>query len=189
MKRRILSMFTALAVVIAMLPATVVPASATGTTRQVRDTDSFHNALNSAQNGDTIQLTESFVVNFTGGNDSLVIDKSITIDGKGHWLSFRYAGILLGADVTIKDVTLGLASNVRPAIIANGHTLTLENVIKDTTNRNINLFCGGQTGGNPGHLGGPASGHPRTDHHQGKHLFGPHGPHLCGRHLHGRQKQ
>lgn len=152
MKKRILSMFTALAMIIAMLPAAAAPASAAaaGTVHTVNDTVSFHNALARARDGDTIRLSDSFQVNFKGGldsNNSLIIDKRLTIDGAGHDLSFRYAGILLGKDVTFQNVTLGLASNVRPAIMANGHTLTMNNVKRDPSNRNLNLFCGGMTGG------------------------------------------
>ena len=155
MKKRILSIATALALTLALLPAAVVPASAAGSGRmvQVSNSATFNSAITNLQDGDTIQLTSSFVVTTpTSSNDSLFIGKNVTIDGQGNWLSLRYAGVLLGADVTFKDVTLGLASNVRPALMANGHTLTLENVQRDPTNRNINLFCGGLTGGNQGGL-------------------------------------
>lgn len=156
MKKRILSIVTALALTMALLPAAAVPARAAdvgGRTVQVGDSDAFNKAITGLQDGDTIKLTKSFVVTTpTSSNDSLFIGKNVTIDGQGHWLSLRYAGVLLGADVTFKNVTLGLASNVRPALMANGHTLTLENVQRDPTNRNINLFCGGLTGGNQGGL-------------------------------------
>lgn len=162
MKKRILSIVTALALILALLPAAVVPASAAGSNRtvQVNDSVTFNNAIADLRDGDTIQLTGSFVVTTpTSSNDSLFIGKNVTIDGQGNWLSLRYAGVLLGADVTFKDVTLGLASNVRPALMANGHTLTLENVQRDPTNRNINLFCGGLTGGNQGGLSQGDHGH------------------------------
>ena len=155
MKKRILSTLTAFALTIALLPAAAVPASAAGAGRtvQVSDSDTFNNAIADLREDDTIQLTDSFVVTTpTSSNDSLFIGKNVTIDGQGNWLSLRYAGVLLGADVTFKNVSLGLASNVRPALMANGHTLTLENVQRDPTNRNINLFCGGLTGGNQGGL-------------------------------------
>lgn len=150
MKKHILSIITALAMVMAMLPAAVVPANA-AVTHTVSDSDQFHSALAIAQDGDTIQLADSFILkNPQSNNDSLVIDKAVTIEGGG--LTLRYAGILLGADVTFKDITLGLASNVRNAIMANGHTLTLENVQRNPSTRYIHLFCGGPTGATQGGL-------------------------------------
>ena len=151
MKKRIFSILTALALAIALLPAAAVPASAAGTTYTASDSDSFLTALAAAQNGDVIQVNGSFVVkNPQSNNDSLVIDKAVTI--RGGELTLWYCGILLGADVTFEDITLGLASNMRPAIMANGHTLTLKNVQRDPTCRYIHLFCGGQTGATQGAL-------------------------------------
>lgn len=148
MKTKILSIITALALVLTLFPAR---AAAVGQTRTAGNSEEFHSALSAAQNGDTIQLTDSFVLkNPVSNNDSLVIEKAVTIDGKGHSMTLWYAGILLGADVEFKNITLGLGSNVRPAIMANGHTLTLENVKRDPTARHIQLFCGGQTGATQG---------------------------------------
>ena len=145
MKKRILSIITALALTMALLPAAAVPASAAAT-HKVSNSDEFHRALAGANNGDIIQLAGSFVLkNSQSNNNSLVIDKAVTIQGGG--LTLWYCGILLAADVTFKDVTLGLASNVRNAIMANGHTLTLENVKKTSGTRDIHLFCGGLSGG------------------------------------------
>ena len=161
MKKRILSIVTALALTLARLPAAAAPASAAGAGRtvQVSDSNTFNNAIADLRDGDTIQLTNSFVVTTpTSSNDSLFIDKNVTIDGRGHGLSLRYAGVLLGADVTFKNVSLGLASNVRPALIANGHTLILDGVTRDPTNRNINLFCGSQTGATQGALAAGSQG-------------------------------
>lgn len=144
MKRRILSMATALALILALLPAAVVPAGAV--TYTVGSSEAFHAALAKAQTGDTIQVSGIIVVkNSVSNNDSLVIDKAVTIQGGG--VTLWYAGILLGADVTFQDITLGLASNARNAIMANGHTLTLDNVKKASGTRDIHLFCGGLTGG------------------------------------------
>ena len=161
MKKRILSIVTALALTLALLPAAAAPASAAGAGRtvQVSDSNTFNNAIADLRDGDTLQLTNSFVVTTpTSSNDSLFIDKNVTIDGRGHGLSLRYAGVLLGADVTFKNVSLGLASNVRPALIANGHTLILDGVTRDPTNRNINLFCGSQTGATQGALAAGSQG-------------------------------
>lgn len=148
MKTKILSIITALALVLTLFPAR---AAAVGQTRKAGNSEEFHSALSAAQDGDTIELTASFVLkNPVSNNDSLVIDKKVTIDGRGHSMTLWYAGILLGADVEFKNITLGLGSNVRPAIMANGHTLTLDSVKRDPTARHIQLFCGGQTGATQG---------------------------------------
>lgn len=148
MKTKILSIITALALVLTLFPAR---AAAVGQTRTAGSSEEFHNALSAAQDGDTIELTASFVLkNPVSNNDSLVIEKAVTIDGQNHSMTLWYAGILLGADVEFKNITLGLGSNVRPAIMANGHTLTLDSVKRDPTARNIQLFCGGQTGATQG---------------------------------------
>lgn len=151
--KKLISILLACCLAASWLPpieaAAAVPARTT--TRTAGSSDEFHRALAAAQDGDTIQLTGSFVLkNPVSNNDSLVIDKAVTIQGGG--LTLWYAGILLGADVTFKDITLGLGANVRPAIMANGHTLTLENVQRDPTARYIHLFCGGQTGETQGDL-------------------------------------
>ncbi len=146
-------MITAWALCLALIPA--IPASAA--THTVSNSEQFHNALANAKNGDTIQVSGSIVVkNPASNNDSLVIDKAVTIQGGS--LTFWYAGVLLGADVTFKNITLGLASNMRNALMANGHTLTLENVTRGPTARYIHLFCGGQTGATQGALSAEKQG-------------------------------
>lgn len=139
-------------------PAGVAAAEPAGaTTHTVSSSDEFHRALAAAQDGDVIQVSGSFVLkNPQSNNDSLVIDRAVTIQGGS--MTLWYAGILLGADVTFKDITLGLGANVRPAIMANGHTLTLENVQRDPTARYIHLFCGGQTGATQGDLSATKQG-------------------------------
>lgn len=183
MKKRVLSIITALALAIVLLPAAAEPAGAAGGGRTVlvRDSNTFNSAIKDLQDGDTIQLTNSFVVTTpTSSNDSLFINKSVTIDGQGHGLSLRYAGVLLGADVTFKDVSLGLASNVRPALIANGHTLILDGVTRDPTSRNINLFCGSQTGRTQGDLAASNQGSHGTIIITGNTNLGPTGRIFAG---------
>lgn len=155
MKKRIASIVTALALVLALLPATAMAEGAE--TYTVSDSNQFHSALKSARDGDVIQVNGSFVLkNSVSNNDSLVIDKAVTIQGGN--MTLWYAGILLGADVTFKDITLGLGPNVRPAIMANGHKLTLENVQREAGTRYIHLFCGGQTGETQGDLSAAKQG-------------------------------
>ncbi len=145
-KKRIASMITALALILTLLPATVMAAGAT--TYRVIDQSGFEAAMKQAKDGDIIKLDSSFILkNQMSNTDSLVIDKGVTIQGGPNiTLTLWYCGILLDADVTFENITLGFASSVRNAILANGHKLTLNNVKKGAGTRDIHLFCGGQTG-------------------------------------------
>lgn len=90
------------------------------------------------QDGDTIRVTGNGGVQMSG-EAPWVIDKNVTITGGD--IVIRGNGILLDADVTFRDTTLTFTSNVRNAIMVNGHTLTLENVA--CGGHSYNLFCGG----------------------------------------------
>ena len=59
-------------------------------------------------------------------------------------ITLNNAGIILGGDVTFRNIQLYFANAVRNAIIANGHSLTLDGV-SNTSSNNISLFCGGVT--------------------------------------------
>ena len=73
MKKRILNILTTLALIIVLLPAATVPASAASTTYTVSNSDEFHRALINAKDGDTIQVDGFFVVkNSVSNNDSLL---------------------------------------------------------------------------------------------------------------------
>lgn len=90
-------------------------------------------------------------------DNPLVISRPLTI--QGGVLEMRYLGIVLGADVTFKDIQLNFTSSESDAIVANGYTLTLENVtLRSTLGENwvISLFCGGMNGYNYANL--PATG-------------------------------
>lgn len=52
----------------------------------------------------------------------------------------------MGADVTFDGVTLSFDSPIRNAIMANGYTLTLNNVSRVSGAREVHLLCGGLTG-------------------------------------------
>jgi len=80
-------------------------------------------------------------------DDAFFIDKEVTI--KGGELTFEHAGLVLGANVTFENITLGFANPVRNGIFANGNTLTLNGVSNsDSVRTSIHLFCGGITGYN-----------------------------------------
>ncbi len=104
------------------------------------------------KDGDTIVIEKSGIVNEVHNLDPWVINKSVTI--RGGTLHLRAAGILLGADVTFEDVSLSFSNAVCNAVMANGHTLTLNNVSVDKNAsgdqfaQDVHLFCGGLTGRN-----------------------------------------
>lgn len=94
--------------------------------------------LRSVKNGDVIHLEGTARVR-TNTEAPFLIDKSITI--QGGTLQLDVSGVILGADVTFRDVALSFNKPARNALIANGHTLTLDNVT--CANHSFNLFCGG----------------------------------------------
>ena len=69
-----------------------------------------------------------------------IIDKNVTIEGNGNRILIRRAGILLGGNVTFRNVSLDLTQNIRNCIIANGYSLTLDNV--KATNLSFNVAGG-----------------------------------------------
>lgn len=93
----------------------------------------------SVQNGDTIQIQGTPKVIQYSTDTPLVIEKELTIQGGN--VEIGAGGIILGADVTFRDITLSFSGTVRNLIMANGHTLTLENV--KCGNHSFDLFCGG----------------------------------------------
>ncbi len=154
MKKRILALFTCLALCLSLLPTAALAQG--GNTLTVggdgtgADYKYFTEALNNANNGDTITLlgnAGAFVPEGQGNDIPLVIDKQLTINGNGHTLTVWYAGILLGADVTFDNLTINLSNAFSNAIYANGHRLTLNQVRNEqatgATANVIHLFSGG----------------------------------------------
>lgn len=145
-KNKVLSVLLAVALCLPLLPTVTLAA---GNTHTVTNQAEFETALRDANDGDTICISGSVTL-MENDQDALVIDKNVTITRDTHTdgkLIVRYSGILLGADVTFQNISLQFPSRSRNAILANGYTLTLENVEQDTTNgQQIHLFCGGMTG-------------------------------------------
>lgn len=126
---------------------TAVAAAEARATHTVTNQSQLETALKDARDGDIIRLGADIVTR-VGTDVPLVIGANITIDGAGHSLSLATAGIVLEADATIQNLTLGQTNMVRNAILANGHTLTLDNVQTATREGRgeFHLFCGSLTG-------------------------------------------
>lgn len=132
------SILLTLCLLAALLPQRTLAAEIT-----VAAGDDLAAAVESAAPGDTLVLQGSCVVGTENSGDApWVIDKNLTI--RGGSISVRKGGIVLGGDVTFENTEITFASNMRNAIIANGHTLTLDGVTCSTSSAySINLFCGG----------------------------------------------
>ena len=135
------------------LPTVEVQATennANETAMNVSSEDEFNAAL-ANETIDIIQLTGDVSIAKTddGKDNALVISREVTITG--GQLTLARAGIVLGADVTFKDVSINFSNAVRNAIIANGHVLTLDGVTCNGT-FNMDIFCGGITDYNGGNV-------------------------------------
>ena len=138
-------------------------------TAQVGTEDDFLVALEDSSIS-IIELTTEITLSRTNSStdDVFVINRPVTITGHGiGGLRLERSGIVLGGDVTFKDISIYVASPVRNAIIANGYALTIENVsivesaITTVDTYTIDLFCGGITDYN----GGNADEIPKTGSH------------------------
>lgn len=150
---RLTAVVLTLCMFVSILP--VAGFAAEGTVHIVENLGDPEAMINSdeVKNGDIIQLAGTGDVRHK--HDSpWVIEKSVIIEN-GE-IAIGTGGIVLGADVTFRNITLSFGSSVRNAIIANGHTLTLENV--KCGNQSYNLFCGGLIDSNEEGLDTPAPG-------------------------------
>lgn len=117
-------------------------AAGTGDTIHLADTGDLRQAVANAKDGDTIVLDGWGVVDCPGSDDApWVIDKAVTI--QGGQMTVHAGGVILTKDVTIRGTVLAFSTYVRNAIMANGHTLTLEDVTCESGARSVDLFCGG----------------------------------------------
>ena len=170
MKKRILSTFLTLALLLTLLPTAVMAEgenkntiytryvssnSSAGSGTQADPFNFFEDALNKAEAGDTIVILGKAYQNDTAGGTSgigapLIINTPVTIEGRTEQngvsnasFEIRSGGIVLGADVTMKNVVLELTNRYHNAIFANGHRLTAENVTRGNSARQVHLFAGG----------------------------------------------
>lgn len=117
-------------------------------TAVVTTNEQFYAAI-ADENVNVIQVNRelSALGDLETGAIPLILNRPLTIQGGG--LSMRYLGIVLGADVTFKDITLDFTSPLLDMIAANGYQLTLDNVKLNATGNSdwtISVFCGGITG-------------------------------------------
>ncbi|HFI0468045.1 TPA: ZmpA/ZmpB/ZmpC family metallo-endopeptidase, partial [Streptococcus suis] len=112
-------------------------------------------ALAQAKNGDRIKLVDNIMYR---QDKPFRIDKSVTIDGQGHRLSFRGPDVELGADVTFAHVTLNMLADgsKQPNIYANGYHLTLDKVSTTMSQAQSDL--------RPTLVAGSRSGQPAGSH-------------------------
>lgn len=158
MKKRILSTFLTFALLLTLLPTAAFAAGNTIYTdmyykgvsdgSKAKPYAKFEDALNKAEDGDTIIIKGKAFANAKeeSGVTPLVISKSVTITGENGAMGELYVragGIMLGADVTMRDVELNLANKYHNAIFVNGYQFTAENVTRGSGSREVHLFAGG----------------------------------------------
>ena len=148
MKRRIIAAVMSFALMLGLLPTSAFAAD--GSQKYVfstADGEKLTGMLYNGefQDGDIIELNGTVQVNDRNPGDPVVLSKAVPICG--GTLTLRSGGILLGANVTFENITLAFANRQRNVIMANGHTLILNNVTIDpTVKQPVHLMCGGLTG-------------------------------------------
>ena len=171
MKKRILSTFLTLVLLLTLLPTAAFAAGNTIYTdmyykgvsdgSEAKPYAKFEDALDKAKDGDTIIIKGKAFINVQTVEDApFVIDKAVTITGDGNStgeLYIRASGILLGADVTMRNVELNLANKYHNAIFVNGHSFTAEKITRGSGSRAVHLFAGGLTTTNTIQVPAPGS--------------------------------
>ncbi|MBY4975853.1 ZmpA/ZmpB/ZmpC family metallo-endopeptidase [Streptococcus suis] len=112
----------------------VIDGAETSTDGQGTETNPYQSlsyALSQAKDGDTIKLV-SDIIHRDGQNFSknFVIDKAVTIDGRGNKLNLRGLNLLTTKDVTLTNLKLEMIPDggQQPKIYADGNHLTFNNV-------------------------------------------------------------
>ena len=169
MKKRILSTFLTLALLLTLLPTAVMAeggqtiytqSAYTGVDSdgtKDRPFTSFDAALSEAKRlggHNTIVILGGTTQNDNSSTSApLIIDTPVTIEGRTAddnsgqaTFNIRSGGIVLGTDVTMKNVALELTNRYHNAIFVNGHKFTAENVVRGHGSREVHLFAGGLKG-------------------------------------------
>lgn len=118
MKKRVLSLFMALALCLTLLPAPAWAAETEGGAAQIGNTvySTLPEAVNAAKDGDTIKLLADYkTAEGAGdeGDDGLTITKSVTLDLNGHGIEYVEVGqtnedgetVLASGDLTVEDTS------------------------------------------------------------------------------------
>ncbi|HEL1691517.1 TPA: YSIRK-type signal peptide-containing protein [Streptococcus suis] len=112
----------------------VTDGAETSTDGQGTETNPYQSlsyALSQAKDGDTIKLVND-ILHRDGQNFSknFVIDKAVTIDGRGNKLNLRGLNLLTTKDVTLTNLKLEMIPDggQQPKIYADGNHLTFNNV-------------------------------------------------------------
>ena len=108
----------------------------------------FEDALANVADGGKIYILASnnAVVNSQGNDMPLVIDKEVVIEpepgAERAKLYSRAAGIVLGADVTFRNIKLAAADPYHAQIFANGYRLSLIDVSREAGHRLLDVAAG-----------------------------------------------
>lgn len=112
----------------------------------------FEAALKEATPGSVLLVNNPILNDAESADTPFVIDKQVTIKAaneKTASLNVRAGGIVLGADVTFENIEFSMTGSVRPAIFANGHTLTANGVTFNEnagSNKAMHIFAGAPSG-------------------------------------------
>lgn len=160
MRFRIAAALLAVCVIVAAFPGAALAVDGqTGTTRVADNVEDLDAIVAAANDGDVIEISGTCMSNDANRNAPWVINKKITFRGvsANAGINVRTGGIILAADVTFENLELAFPNAVRNAIMANGHTLTLRNIVPSQSTKNaVHLFCGGATGLN---INAPSGNH------------------------------
>ena len=119
--------------------------SSTGNGTEQSPYNLFEDALNAVEDGGTICVGEKGAFVNSSDDKPLVINKNVTITSKSDTapeISIRKAGVVLGGNVSFKNVVLSLVNGNHALIAANGYTLTLDNVTYFQNTREVHIVGG-----------------------------------------------
>lgn len=109
----------------------------------------FEDAVSNVADGGTIYIIgPSAFINTReeAGTSPYFLNKNVTVRSEGSesaTLIVRAAGIVMGGNVTFENITLGFVNKYHSGLFANGHSLTLNNVSRDSGSRLVHIFAGG----------------------------------------------
>ncbi len=145
--KKIISLLLALAIPLYALP---LAAGAAGSKATVTTEAEFKAALTN-ESVSEIEINGSIRVNDEADSQStpLIINRAVTISGiNNSSLTFWAGGIVLGADVTFKNLSFTFPNVERPAFLANGYALTLHGITISSGAKAVPIFCGSLTNPN-----------------------------------------